>query len=90
MVTRMKSHTNATRVTAAELRADLAREGISGRTLAARLDMQPTYVARRLAGEVPCTPEDFVAFASVLGTRAGKYLDTAQRVSAPQQVPVTA
>lgn len=50
----------------AEIRAELARQRISGRELARRLGNTQMYVARRLSGEVDPSAGDLAAFAAVL------------------------
>jgi len=52
---------------AAEVRAQLGRKGMSGRTLARALGKEPTWVSRRLKGIIPMTTDDLDAIASVLG-----------------------
>lgn len=66
MVTRMEIQANAEGV-AAEVRAELARQKISGRELARRIDRNQVWVARRLNGEVPITADELREFAFILG-----------------------
>lgn len=51
---------------AANARAFAARQKLSGREIARRLDTTPPYVARRLAGEVEFSETDLRRFAAVL------------------------
>ena len=66
MVTRMEIQANAEGV-AAEVRAELARQKISGRELARRIDRNQVWVARRLNGEVAITADELREFAFILG-----------------------
>lgn len=52
---------------AAEVRAELARQQISGREFARRLDRHHIWVARRLKGEVPISADELRQFAYTLG-----------------------
>lgn len=52
---------------AAEIRAQLARRRMSGRALAKQLGETPTWVSRRLAGQVPLDVDDIQRIAEVLG-----------------------
>ena len=52
---------------AAEVRAQLARHGWSGRSMAAHLGWQQTYISRRLRGLVPFDVNDLDAIAGALG-----------------------
>jgi transcriptional regulator with XRE-family HTH domain len=53
-----------------EIRAEMARQRITQRQLAARLGRQQPYVQRRLSGHVPLTLDDLAAFAEALGLPA--------------------
>ena len=53
---------------AAELRAHLARRRISGRALSRMLGKDdPSWVSRRLKGDIPMTTDDIDLIASALG-----------------------
>lgn len=65
-MTLMKSHDNAKRVAASNARAVAARQKLSGREIARRLDTTPVYVSRRLSGEVEFSESDLRRFADVL------------------------
>jgi len=52
---------------AAEVRAHLARRGLSGRALAKMLQKEQTWVSRRLNGIIPMTTDDLDAIAAALG-----------------------
>lgn len=52
---------------AAELRAHLARQRLSGRALAKMLGENQTWVSRRLAGHVPLDTDDLQRIAEALG-----------------------
>lgn len=49
------------------IRAEMARQRWSGRKLATRLGVQPTWVNRRTSGATPLDPNDIALFADVLG-----------------------
>lgn len=60
--------------TAANIRAEMARQKISGRELARRLGEAPMWVQRRVAGTGPITVEELARIASVLGVPAADLL----------------
>lgn len=62
----MESHNNETRVVLGEVKAELARQNLSGRALAKMIDTSPIYVSRRLSGEVPISVADLTRVAGVL------------------------
>jgi len=72
-VTRMETQLIGTGVVSAELRAEAARQRLSGRELARRLDLTPVYVARRLSGQVEPSASDLASFAAVLQVPVGKF-----------------
>jgi len=51
-----------------EIRAEMARQRISQRVLAERLDWTQTYLWRRLAGRTPITLDDIELIAAALGS----------------------
>lgn len=54
------------RTAATNASAFAARQKLSGREIARRLDLTPMYVARRLSGEVEFSESDLRRFAEVL------------------------
>ena len=52
---------------AAEVRAIIARQGISASALAARLNESPMWLSRRTRGIVPLTVGDLARIAAALG-----------------------
>lgn len=62
---------------AAELRAILARQNVSGRTLAARLEVAHTWTARRLTGQTQLTVDDVVVICRALDVDPMVVLDHA-------------
>lgn len=72
MVLRMAKQ-NQLGESATELRAELARQRISGREFARRLDRNHIWVARRLNGEVPITADELREFAFILGKPIGQF-----------------
>ncbi|WFG47458.1 helix-turn-helix transcriptional regulator [Pseudonocardia alni] len=66
---------------AAEVRAQMARERISNRKLAAKLGLKPAWVDRRLNGTTPMDTDDLELFAEALHVRLADLLANAlQRV----------
>ena len=55
---------------AAEVRAHLARQRLSGRQAAMRLGWTQPYMSRRLTGEIPFDVADLEAIANLLGIPA--------------------
>ena len=66
-----------TQATAANLRAELARQRMSGRELARRLDVPPSWVHRRLTAEQEISVDDLVRIAAVLNVPAVSLLGVA-------------
>jgi len=64
----------------ASVRAELERQGVSGRELARRLRRPHAQVAARLAGTATLTAAQLVEFADVLGIPAREFLP--ERVAA--------
>jgi transcriptional regulator with XRE-family HTH domain len=59
---------------AAEIRADLGRQGISQRQLAVRLGVSPMWVSGRLSGETAISLDDIVLMAAGLGRPVSYFL----------------
>ncbi len=70
---------------AAEVRAELARQRMSGRRAAAALGWTPPYLSRRLSGDVPFDIADLTALARLLDVPASNFLAviTGVRTAAP-------
>lgn len=66
--------------TAANIRAAMARQKISGRELARRLGETPMWVQRRVSGQGPTTVDDLARIAEVLNVPASSLI--ADRASA--------
>ncbi len=60
---------------AAEVRAHLARQRISGRRAAFALGWKQPYIARRLSGEVPFDVTDLAKLAELLGLPVTSFFD---------------
>lgn len=60
------SHTTAS-VVGANVRAELARRGMSQRSLATKLQISPTGISKRLAGVTPFDVDELATIVSVLG-----------------------
>jgi transcriptional regulator with XRE-family HTH domain len=67
---------------AAELRAELARQRLTGRDLARRVELPPTTVARWLRNETTMNLDEAEALASALGLRLPELLDRADGAAA--------
>lgn len=62
---------------ASEVRAEAARQQISGRELARRLDCKPVYIARRLSGEVDFSSTDLRRVADILAVPVSQFFGEA-------------
>ena len=62
---------------AANIRAELARQRVSQRTLADELGMSPAALSNRLAGATPIDVNELGAIADALGVSASALLDVA-------------
>jgi transcriptional regulator with XRE-family HTH domain len=63
---------------AAEVRAEQARQRLSGRDLARRVDLPPSTVARWLRGETSMDLDDVAALAGALGLTLGDLIERAE------------
>jgi transcriptional regulator with XRE-family HTH domain len=63
---------------AAEVRANLARQRISGRQAALRLGWTPPYLSRRLIGEIPFDVADLQKMADLLDLPVTAFFDAPQ------------
>jgi transcriptional regulator with XRE-family HTH domain len=54
-------------IVAASIRAEMARQSLDQRTLAARIGVSQTWVQYRTSGKVVCDVEDLVKLAEALG-----------------------
>jgi transcriptional regulator with XRE-family HTH domain len=61
---------------AAEVRAEMARQRLSGRALAARLGWPQNRLSRRLAGDIPFTVDDLAAIAALLEVPVTRFFAT--------------
>lgn len=69
MQTQIRTHG----IIAAEVRAELARQGISGREFARQLNLPQSYMARRLKGDVEITAAELRMFADILGRPVSQF-----------------
>lgn len=69
----MANQKTAERTVNAVLRSELARQRISGRELARRLDLTPVYVSRRVSGAVDLSSADLALFAAALDMPVGRF-----------------
>jgi len=60
---------------AAEIRAEMARQRITGRELARRLGENPQWAAQRINGVVPLNTDDIPRFAEALGMTTKRLLE---------------
>jgi transcriptional regulator with XRE-family HTH domain len=65
----------ARRLIAGNVRAELARRGLSGADLATRLNLDPSYVHRRLSGTVGFKGEELLAVAEALDVPVNRLTD---------------
>lgn len=65
--------TEADKIVAAEIRAELARQQISQAALAERLGVSRPYVTRRLKGDTPISVGDVAAIADILGVPVANF-----------------
>lgn len=73
MVFLMQTQNVADGSIAAELRAETARQKLSGRELARQMDRHQLWVARRLKGEVPISADELRQFAYTLGKPVSQF-----------------
>lgn len=66
--------TPATRRTAANVRAELARSGLSQREVCARLHLSRTAVSNRLQGHIDFRMQELLTIAEMLGTSVGSLI----------------
>lgn len=71
-------------VVAANIRAELARAGITKRAAALNTGLTPMYVNRRLSGEVELSINDLVTFASLLGIDTAVLLEGTKNAPTPK------
>lgn len=67
---------------AAEVRAAVARDGISRGDLAAKLDINPDVLSRKLNGSAPIGLDELAAIARALDLAPRKLIDTALAATA--------
>jgi transcriptional regulator with XRE-family HTH domain len=82
MEPRQERKLTAAESVAAEVRAQLARQKISGRQAAAQLGWTQPYMSRRLTGEIPFNVADLAALAELLGVPAKRFLEGPPRLIA--------
>ena len=75
---------------AAEVRAQLARQRLSGRRAAFALGWKQPYIARRLSGDIPFDVNDLTALADLLGLPVSEFFEvpsTRERVLESALIP---
>ncbi len=65
------------RAVSAEIRAELARQRVTGQQLAGRIDRSQNYLAKRLRDEVALTLDDVETIAAALGTTYARIVTAA-------------
>lgn len=71
---------------AAAVRAELARAGISGRQLAAAINLSPAAMDRRLNGTVPLRVDELLQIAGYLDVPIERFTEHAERTP-PRGMP---
>lgn len=79
---------------ASEVRANMARQRISGSELARRIGVSQPYLHRRISGEIPFDIDDLARVAEALNVTIADLLPRDQRVHttpyvAPSMIPVS-
>jgi len=72
---------------AAEVRAHLARQRISGRQAAFALGWKQPYIARRLSGEIPFDVSDLAKIADLLGVPVTAFFETPAAAAYARPLP---
>lgn len=72
-----------TNAVAAEVRAEMARQRRSGRSVARELGWSHVYMSRRLTGQTPLGLDDLAAIAGVLGVPLTEFLQAGGGVRRP-------
>lgn len=73
MVFLMQTQTGSAGSIPAELRAETARQKLSGRELARKMNRHQLWVSRRLSGDVPISADELREFAFVLGKPVAQF-----------------
>jgi transcriptional regulator with XRE-family HTH domain len=76
----MSTNTGLSARVAAEVRAEQARQRLSGRDLARRVDLPPTTVARWLRGDTAMDLDDVATLAGALGLTLVDLIERAERM----------
>jgi transcriptional regulator with XRE-family HTH domain len=63
-------------IAAGEIRAEMARQGLTQRELAARLGWNRMSLSRRLSGGMPLSLDDIEGIAAELGVSVTQFIDT--------------
>lgn len=83
MVPFMEADRNTARqAIAAEVRAEIARQGLTAATVASRSDMTTTTMSRKLAGRVDFTLTELCRVAESLGIKASDLVARAEGIAA--------
>ena len=70
------AHRSPAQQVAANVRAEMARSGLSQASLATQLGLQQQSLSRRLAGRTPFSLDEAYAIAAILGVPASEILPT--------------
>lgn len=84
MTTQTVAERYAHEIVAANVRAELARAGISGRRAADQLGLGVLYVSRRLNGSIEMDINDVVAFANLLNVDIATLFEGTEKVPTPK------
>lgn len=72
---------------AANVRAEMARRGVTANRLPALIGQTQSYWARRMTGRTPFDANDLLSLAGVLGVHAGVFFPAPGDENAPQATP---
>lgn len=84
MTTQAVAERYAHEIVAANVRAELARAGISGRRAADQLGLGVLYVSRRLNGSIEMDINDVVAFANLLNVDIATLFEGTKKAPTPK------
>lgn len=71
----MQKRTPLREMVAAEVRAEIARQRRTARSVAMQLGWTAPYISRRLSGQTPFTLDDLDAISGALGVPMSRFLD---------------
>lgn len=85
----MQKRTPLREMVAAEVRAEIARQRRTARSVALQLGWTAPYISRRLSGHTPFTLDDLDAISAALGVPMSRFLDLSGRPAVGGILPGT-